>query len=738
MLWFFLFFLVSGFCSVLYEIVWLRLAMAQFGVTSAMVSIVLSFFMAGLGLGSWLSGRLIRKYADRVAIPALRIYAITEFLIGTSALLVPQQLVWGRNLLEHTGLSSSATFYLVSGLFVAVTLIPWCACMGATIPVAMLAIRRGLRTSSSGSFSYLYLSNVLGAVGGALVPPLLVELFGFRGTLSIGMMLNYLLSLSAFALSARTPVPGASTQMAESARSSSPVSRDVRILILLFATGFTSMGMEVVWIRQFTPYLGTMVYSFAVILAIYLVFTFLGSRVYRWRMGKDWAEGRLIWALLGLSALLPLFAADPSFGQKLSAWAESWRSFAFGAVRVLVGIGAFSAVLGYITPMLIDRWSGDDPDRAGRAYAVNVLGCIAGPLLSGFLLLPYFSEHWVVCVLSLPWLFMAIYPVWPSTGQPGARTRNAMAYALLGVATVLVAFTSDFQHRFPRSLVLRDSTATVIAYGEGRQKRLLVNGVGMTGLTQITKMMAHLPLAFLDHPPQKALTICFGMGTSYRSLLSWGVSVTAIELVPSVPKTLGYFHADAQQLLSSPRSHVVIDDGRRYLERSSDRYDVIIVDPPPPVSAAASSLLYSREFYAVIRPRLAPGGILQQWLPAGDPETRVAVTRALLESFPYVRLFAYDREFGYHFLASDRPIPNRTPEELVQRMPPAAVEDMMEWLPDVKPERLLLTLLQVERSPQEIIAMSPHTPALWDDRPTNEYFLIRYLRWKGDTVPAGR
>jgi len=313
-----------------------------------------------------------------------------------------------------------------------------------------------------------------------------------------------------------------------------------------------------------------------------------------------------------------------------------------------------------------------------------------------------------------------------------------MAYALLGVATVLVAFTSDFQHRFPRSLVLRDSTATVIAYGEGRQKRLLVNGVGMTGLTQITKMMAHLPLAFLDHPPQKALTICFGMGTSYRSLLSWGVSVTAIELVPSVPKTLGYFHADAQQLLSSPRSHVVIDDGRRYLERSSDRYDVIIVDPPPPVSAAASSLLYSREFYAVIRPRLAPGGILQQWLPAGDPETRVAVTRALLESFPYVRLFAYDREFGYHFLASDRPIPNRTPEELVQRMPPAAVEDMMEWLPDVKPERLLLTLLQVERSPQEIIAMSPHTPALWDDRPTNEYFLIRYLRWKGDTVPVGR
>jgi spermidine synthase len=732
-LWFFLFFLVSGFCSVLYEIIWLRLAMAQFGVTSAMVSIVLSLFMAGLGLGSWLSGRLIRKFGNRLAIPPLKVYAVTEFLIGTSALVVPQQLLWGHNLLARTGLSSSGTYYLISGLFVAVTLIPWCACMGATIPVAMLAIQRGLKGSSAGSFSYLYLSNVLGAVGGALVPPLLVELLGFRGTLSIGMMLNYLLSLSALALSSRISVLPGSPKIDESARRSSTVSSDVRILVLLFTTGFTSMGMELVWIRQFTPYLGTMVYSFAAILAIYLVCTFLGSRIYRWQMGKDWAEGRLVWALLGLSALLPLVAADPGFGQKLSNWADSWKSFAFGGLRVLVGIGPFSAVLGFITPMLIDRWSGNDPDRAGRAYAVNVLGCIVGPLLSGFLLLPYVSEHWAVSVLSLPWLLMAAYPVWPSTKRRATPTRNAIAYALLGVATLLVGFTRDYQHKFPRSLVLRDSTATVIAYGEGRQKRLLVNGVGMTGLTQITKMMAHLPLAFLDHPPQKALAICFGMGTSYRSLLSWGISVTAVELVPSVPKTLGYFHADAQQLLNSPQSHVVVDDGRRFLERSSERYDVIVVDPPPPFFAAASSLLYSREFYALVRPRLAPGGILQQWLPAGDPETRVAVTRALLESFPYVRLFAYDREIGYHFLASDHPIPDRSPEELVQRMPPAAVADMMEWFHGVTPERLLLTILLVERSPGEIIAMSPHTPALWDDHPINEYFLIRYLRRKDDT-----
>jgi spermidine synthase len=330
---------------------------------------------------------------------------------------------------------------------------------------------------------------------------------------------------------------------------------------------------------------------------------------------------------------------------------------------------------------------------------------------------------------------MAASPAWSSrTMEPTGFKKRALAYAMVAVSLIMVVFARDYQQIFPQSLVLRDSTATVIAYGQGRQKRLLVNGVGMTGLTQVTKMMAHLPLAFLDHQPRNALAICFGMGTTYRSLLSWGISVKAVELVPSVPKTIGYFHADALQLEHSPRGQVVIDDGRRYLERSTEQYDVITIDPPPPVSAAGSSLLYSKEFYSIIRPRLAPGGILQQWLPEGDAEVRVAVTRALLESFPYVRIFAYHTEFAYHFLASDRPIPDRTPEELVGRMPPAAVQDMEEWLTGVDPQRFFLTTLLVERSPGEIIAMSPRTPAMRDDRPLNEYFLIRSLHRKEPAV----
>src|SRR5215472_14722694 len=119
--WCFAFFVVSGFCGLVYEVVWVRLSMAQFGVTTALVSIVLSMFMAGLGVGSWGSGWLMRRGGSAIAL-SLRLYAITEFLIGVSALLVPRQLQWGRLLLEKTGLPSSGIYYLGSGIWIALTL----------------------------------------------------------------------------------------------------------------------------------------------------------------------------------------------------------------------------------------------------------------------------------------------------------------------------------------------------------------------------------------------------------------------------------------------------------------------------------------------------------------------------------------------------------------------------------------------------------------------------------------
>jgi len=720
--WLFVFFFISGFCSLLYEVIWLRLCMAQFGVTSALVSIVLSMFMAGLGLGSGLGGYAIRKYGSRIQSSPLRLYAAAELMIGVSALAVPAELAFGRSLLDRLAVSSSAAFYLVSGLCVALTLIPWCACMGATIPIGMWAIRRSFNQATPRSFSFLYLANVLGAVVGATFPPLLVEVYGFRGTLTVGAALNGLLFLSALFLSFR--LQGATTRSESVAVAESPASfvgqQSPRILVLLFATGLTSMGAEVVWIRLFTPYLGTVVYAFAMILGAYLAATFVGSQIYRYRSRKSTQAGTLAWGALGLATLLPLATASKQLevpGYQL-----------LEILRMVLGIALFSGLLGFLTPMLVDRYSGGDPDQAGRAYAVNVVGCILGPLVAGFILLPLISERWVLFAFAAPWLIIALNPGW---AQPKLKPGLRYACYSMVVAALLLGFTVKGYYEVGSSEVLRDNTATVVASGEGMAKHLAVNGIGITYLTPMTKLMAHLPLAFLDHTPKKTLVVCFGMGTTYRSLRSWNISTTAVELVPSVPHLFGYFHADGPELLRSPDSHIVIDDGRRYLERTTEQYDVITLDPPPPVEAAGTSLLYSKEFYAAARRRLVPGGILQQWLPRGDDVVKAAVARAIQESFPYVRFFHSLDNRGFHMLASDHPILPRTPQELAERMPQSAVQDLLEWGPATTADQQFAIVLGRELTLDQMTSGAPTAPALQDDRPENEYFFLRqYLHWR--------
>jgi spermidine synthase len=215
------------------------------------------------------------------------------------------------------------------------------------------------------------------------------------------------------------------------------------------------------------------------------------------------------------------------------------------------------------------------------------------------------------------------------------------------------------------------------------------------------------------------------MGTTYRSLLSWQIPTTAVELVPSVPRMFWYYHSDGPELVRSPLSRVVIDDGRRYLERTTEQYDVITLDPPPPVEAAGSSLLYSKEFYSTVKQRLRPGGILQQWLPKGDAAVHTAVARALAESFPYVRVFRSRADWGLYFLASNRPIPNRNAEELVQRMPATAINDLVEWRLDPDPQIPLAMVLKNEIPIAQLIAEAPNAPALQDDLPVNEYYVLR-------------
>lgn len=714
MTWFGLFFFLSGLCSIVYELVWLRLAMAKFGVTTALVSILLSVFMAGLGAGSWFAGRFVRRYGKRIQLAPLRLYAICELLIGVSALLVPLEFTWGSSLLEKVASGatvSSGAFYLLSGAWLAVVLVPWCACMGATIPLGMFAIRAGASEHSQRSFSFLYIANVIGAVAGAATAPALIELFGFHGTLHRCALLNGLIFVGAFALTLSLRWRKWQAESDKPLERSPQTQSDRSILLLLFTTGLATMAAEVIWIRIYTYFVGPFVYSFAEILAAYLLATFCGSQIYRlWSKGKTKQENRVLWISLTFFGLLPLWMADPRITMQFD-------------LRIFLGVFPFSAVIGFLTPMLVDRWSEGDPDRAGRAYAVNVVGCIIGPLLAGFILLPILGERFSLLVLAAPWFGMAFF------GRPKEERgwQVATTAVLVIGALTLFALARDYEADYPDSVTLRDRTATVLATGKGMEKMLLVNGVGMTSLTPITKMMAHFTLSQLPQAPKNALIICFGMGTTFRSAMTWNIPVTVVELVPSVPKVFSYYHPDSAALLSSPKAHIVIDDGRRFLDRSGEKFDAIMIDPPPPLEAAASSLLYSRDFYSLAKQHMTQHGILQQWLFGGDAVDRAAVTKALLEVFPYVRVFRcmYDGD-NFHYLASMSPIPVYTAAELVARTPQPALKDMMEWGPATNALDQYQSLIKRELPAASLITpAAADTPALQDDRPINEYYWLR-------------
>jgi spermidine synthase len=723
----FVLFFISGFCGLVYQVVWTRLAFAAFGIITPVLSVVISVFMLGLAVGSWVGGRRIGAWVERSGASAIIFYAGAELIIGAGAFVVPALFGLGEHVLLAAGPGDSARYLALSAVVLAISVLPWCVCMGATFPL-MMAYVREWEEADPRSFSYLYLPNVLGAVCGTLATALvLIELLGFRHTLWVAAAGNFTIAFISFELGRQQAGrPNRSTQEAgpPAGLAGSGAERGGRLIQwILFSTGFSSMALEVAWVRAFAPVVKTQVYSFALVLASYLMATFLGSWFYRYQCrSKSRLQTATLLALLCTAAFLPIVANDarvlrPNWGSETDP---------VKVMILLASIWPLCALLGYLTPSLVDECGRGSPAAAGKAYALNVLGCILGPLAASYLLLPWLSDRFAQLLLGLPFVVFFLLFARKIRGELRFWFATFAAITLAWAVLISQTYEEHLVSTSKRVAVRRDYAASVLSFEEADRKHLLVNGIGMTALTPVTKFMVHLPLAFHRTPPESALVICFGMGTSFRSALSWGIQTTTVELVPSVPAAFGFYHPDAQQVLENPKGHIVIDDGRRFLCRTRDKFDVIVIDPPPPVEAAGSSLLYSREFYELAKLRLKPGGILQAWYPEAGGSTFRAVLRSVSESFPYVRSFDSLGKWGRHMLASMEPIAASTAAELAARMPDAAKEDLLEWSPAPNVPDYLQTVLSAELKLDSLLDPKPRT-RVTDDRPFNEYFLLRKL-----------
>jgi spermidine synthase len=276
---------------------------------------------------------------------------------------------------------------------------------------------------------------------------------------------------------------------------------------------------------------------------------------------------------------------------------------------------------------------------------------------------------------------------------------------------------------------LEDYLATVdVKGGSPRQRQIYVTGVGMTGLTVDTKLMAYLPKV-LRPGSSTLLDIAFGMGSTYKSGLLLGLKTDAVELSPSVPSQMGAFQADADKYLHSPLGRIIEADGRNYVSLTNARYDLIVVDPPPPIQSAGTVVLYTREFIQQARSRLNPGGVFLLWIPYNEWMFDFkAHARTLRSVFAHSMLVFGPGHNGVFMLGSDRPM--AFTGDAVRRYlgSDAAAADLAAAPDDPRLDGDGWTRLVRQSTwkvDSEIDSFAGPGPLITDDRPLTEYYLLR-------------
>ncbi len=239
-----------------------------------------------------------------------------------------------------------------------------------------------------------------------------------------------------------------------------------------------------------------------------------------------------------------------------------------------------------------------------------------------------------------------------------------------------------------------------------------------------------VPLSILPasvHPhPQDVLIIAFGMGTTFKTAVNLGLDVTTVELVPSVPKLMDYFHSDAKQILSNPKAKVVINDGRNYVFVTKDTYDLVVIDPPPPVNSAGTTVLYSTEFYKDIEKILRPNGLVTQWIYFSSRREDIQmIMKSFLDVYPYILVFNSPKKIGVYLIGSKQPITFGKEKFLKQFQNPAILKDLDQG------ERVKFTAEDIANlylGDEKIIRnfTGPIFPVT-DNFPRTEYFILRRL-----------
>ena len=690
-----LFFFVSGFTGLVLEVVWLRQLQLIFGATTLAVGTVTGSFLGGLGLGSLISSRL----ADRLP-KKLMMYAGLEAMIGVSALTMPFVLAslgqfqhqWSGGLLYHAWVYSSMRFLAVFAALALPT-----ACMGATLPLLLSATTQ--RFDSIGrQAGLLYGINTLGGMTGALIAGFyFLPILGIDATTHLASMICFGVAIG-MAATSWILKPEKSTKNTETPPppGKRPL-RPYRLLgLFLLLQGMIGMSLQISMTRVVGMVLGSSVYSFSLVVVIFLLGIALGSLLYSTVLRERFDPYRLLSFCLGLfftGTLLAVWLADDLPGLLLFATKEGWITPVWlhpvhAAVIALVLLLPCTS-LGISFPLALKLFSGrlDEVGKSsGFGMFLNTVGSILGSFLAAFVLVPKVGlAHTMIiaavfalglaflfsmvqgsflvparALKALPWVIiaaiaLALLPSW----EP---SKLAAGYFRVAVAEQL----SKNPKSLPEARILyhRDGpSATVTLEKHGEILTMKANGrpEASNRYDMPTQILAGL-FPILTHPQEKGLDaalIGYGSGITAGAMLQSDIEkLLVVELEPRIVEAAAFFDDLNHRPLVDPRTTMVQGDARTVLGYWPGRFDVIVSEPSNPW-VAGSGGLFTQDFYQMMRGKLKPRGIYAQWVQLYEisPENLMCVLRTFRTVFPHVQVLAtYERGVDLVLLGSENEI----------------------------------------------------------------------------------
>ena len=689
--WIMLIYFVSGACSLIDEVVWVRLLKLTFGNTVYASSIVVSTFMGGLALGALIMGR----YSDRIS-RRLRLYFLLETFVTISAVSLPFALRVADNVYVWFYRSygpTNAQLLIVQVLISAAILLVPSLLMGSTLPLLGRFVT-AFEKEAGHLVGRLYALNTLGAAAGCFLAGfVLIRAYGVMGTLYIAAALNLLVAFSGWSLSRLSRVvsgeaaENAAARGREQVTAKKPDGRFYMLIAAFFMSGLISIGYELLWMRSIIHLLSGFTYVFSAVLTIYLLGNVIGAAI-----GSGLVKSLKVPALglavtlflLGLcglfylpvlilwsSDIMPRVNAEVEQASKLIPFSTFMikplvqSAFLFLVPAVIMGIGF---------PIALQAWT-NHVHKVGRstgtAYAANTIGAVIGGIITGFVLIPLGGLQISITILGLAgvWIAGIICLMFVHSSE---RLRRFGLLATAGVLTVVAAAgpTNLFDTvvasnpMLPQQLELLEVkegvTTAVSLYRDPEEDTLYLyaSGQRIAGDTYFwrsdQKMLGHFGV-LLNSNAKKVLSVGFGSGETMSCLaLHNPERADCAEIAPEVVDvSLRFFkHINLGDRLDD-YVNIVYMDAKNYIHLTDVKYDAIVNDSIHPRHFAENASLYTKEYYESARDHLNENGLFLSWIPTHNYEpTPVlnSIIGTMMDVFPHVTIWYMTPSPAWYYL----------------------------------------------------------------------------------------